>query len=211
MLAGALSKARLHGLVTNRDLLVNVLRDERFLDGRVSTDFFERTSVVEASAPMAPDPHLLFAAAVALAETDRLGRRVQAGVPVGWRNVVSQPHRTVLATGDGEEHTVEWRGTRAGYAGTDPAVRVLSASPSEVVLEIDRISARFAVSAVGDAVAVDGPPGRCSCASCHASSTPPTGSRAARCWRRCPGPSSASTSSPGSTSPQDSPSSSSRR
>ena len=159
MLAAALSKARLHGLVTNRDLLVNVLRDERFLEGRVSTDFFERTSVVEASAPMAPDPHLLFAAAVALAETDRLARRVQAGVPVGWRNVVSQPHRTVLATGDGEEHTVEWRGTRAGYAGTDPAVRVLSASPSEVVLEIDRISARFAVSAVGDAVAVDGPAG----------------------------------------------------
>ena len=102
----ALSKARLHGLVTNRDLLVNVLRDDRFLDARVSTDFFERTAVVEASAPMAPDPHLLFAAAIALAEDARVARQVQAGVEVGWRNVVSQPHRTVLATADGEEHTV---------------------------------------------------------------------------------------------------------
>ncbi len=95
MLAAALSKARLHGLVTNRDLLVNVLRDDRFLDARVSTDFFDRTSVVEASAPMAPDPHLLFAAAIALAEGDagratgagrRRGRLAQRGVPAA-------PHR----------------------------------------------------------------------------------------------------------------------
>ena len=159
MLADALSKARLHGLVTNRDLLVNVLRDDRFLDARVSTDFFERTAVVEASAPMAPDPHLLFAAAIALAENARVARQVQAGVEVGWRNVVSQPHRTVLATADGDEHTVGWHGGRSGYASTDPAVQVLSASPSEVVLEIDRVSARFAVSVAGDAVAVDGPAG----------------------------------------------------
>jgi propionyl-CoA carboxylase alpha chain len=159
MLADALSKARLHGLVTNRDLLVNVLRDDRFLDARVRTDFFERTAVVEASAPMAPDPHLLFAATIALAETARVSRQVQAGVEVGWRNVVSQPHRTVLATADGEEHTVGWHGGRNGYAATDPAVRVLSASPSEVVLEIDRVSTRFAVSVAGGAVAVDGPAG----------------------------------------------------
>jgi acyl-CoA carboxylase subunit alpha len=159
MLAGALSKARLHGLVTNRDLLVNVLRSDRFLDAQVSTDFFERTSVIEASAPMTPCPQLLFAAAIALAETRRLAQRVQAGVPVGWRNVASQPHRTVLAGADGEEHVVEWLGGRHGYVATDPGTSVLSASPSEVVLEIDRISVRFAVSVTGDTVAVDGPAG----------------------------------------------------
>jgi propionyl-CoA carboxylase alpha chain len=159
MLAGALSKARLHGLVTNRDLLVGVLRSDRFLAGQVSTDFFERTAVVQASAPMAPDPQLLLAAAIALAETKRVARSVQAGIAVGWRNVVSQPHRTVLATGDGEEHVVEWHGGRNGYAATDPAVRVLSASPDEVVLEVDRASARFTVSVTGDQVAVDGPGG----------------------------------------------------
>jgi propionyl-CoA carboxylase alpha chain len=73
--------------------------------------------------------------------------------------VVSQPHRTVFAVGD-EEHQVDWLGGRHGCASTSPDVRVLSASPSEVVLEIDRISARFAVAiGPGDAVAVDGPMG----------------------------------------------------
>ena len=33
-LAGVLSRARIHGLVTNRDLLVGILRDEGFLAGR---------------------------------------------------------------------------------------------------------------------------------------------------------------------------------
>ena len=32
-LAGVLSRARIHGVRTNRDLLVAVLRDERFLAG----------------------------------------------------------------------------------------------------------------------------------------------------------------------------------
>jgi propionyl-CoA carboxylase alpha chain len=36
---------------------------------------------------------------------------------------------------------------------------VLSASPDEVVLEVDRASARFTVSVTGDQVAVDGPGG----------------------------------------------------
>ena len=50
-LADALAKAQLHGLVTNRDLLVEILRHETFLSGEVSTDFFERTAVIESSTP----------------------------------------------------------------------------------------------------------------------------------------------------------------
>jgi propionyl-CoA carboxylase alpha chain len=38
-LAGVLSRAKIHGLVTNRDLLVQILRDETFLAGDVSTAF----------------------------------------------------------------------------------------------------------------------------------------------------------------------------
>ncbi|MCW2816750.1 MAG: Carbamoyl-phosphate synthase chain, ATP-binding protein, partial [Nocardioides sp.] len=40
-LAGVLGRARIHGLVTNRDQLVAVLRDPRFLAGEVSTAFLE--------------------------------------------------------------------------------------------------------------------------------------------------------------------------
>jgi propionyl-CoA carboxylase alpha chain len=157
-LASALRRARLHGVVTNRDLLVRVLTDPSFLDGQVSTDFFERTSVVESSAPAEPSAHQLLAAAVALAERERVAKRVQVGIPVGWRNVTSQPQLTVLAQG-GEEHRVEWFGTRDGYASVDPEILVLAAAPEQVLIEAGGVEARFEVSVVGDAVAVDGPTG----------------------------------------------------
>ena len=47
-LAGALSKAKIHGVVTNRDLLVGILRDPRFLAGEVSTAFLEGRGGFEA-------------------------------------------------------------------------------------------------------------------------------------------------------------------
>ena len=157
-LAGALARARLHGVVTNRDLLVATLRDEAFLDARVSTDFFEQRDVI---ADATPDEHLLLAAAILLAEDGRLKRRVQRGIPVGWRNVVSQPQRTVLVAG-GAEHVVEWHGTRDGY--TADAARVLAASSTRVVLESGGVRAPYVgtvVTAPGGTreVHVDGPRG----------------------------------------------------
>ncbi len=54
-LAGALDRARIHGVTTNRDLLVAILRDPDFLAARVTTDFLDRTGVVAAtSAGRAP-------------------------------------------------------------------------------------------------------------------------------------------------------------
>ena len=146
-------------MVTNRDLLVEILRHDTFLSGEVSTDFFERTAVIESSTPGTPDatccsqrPWPWPSATGCVDASSRASRS-------GWRNVVSQPQRTVLATGD-TEHVVEWHGGRDGYASTDANVRVLSASPSEVVLEVDHISVRFQVAVgPGDAVAVDGPVG----------------------------------------------------
>ena len=144
MLASTLSRARLHGVTTNRDLLVATLRHEAFLDGQVSTDFFDRHPGVIPVGGLEPDPHLLLAAAVALAERDREARTVQRGIPVGWRNVLAQPHRTVLAV-DEVDHVVEWYAGRDGYRPADGSARVLAASPTEVTLEVDRISCRFAV------------------------------------------------------------------
>jgi propionyl-CoA carboxylase alpha chain len=157
MLAGALARARLHGVTTNRDLLVATLRDEAFLEGQVGTDFFDRRPGVVPAGALDPDPHLLLAAAVALAEDARTRRTVQHGAPVAWRNVVSQPQRTtfVVSTGSttgvgpaGEEaeHVVEWYGGRDGYAPATGDARVLAASPTEVVLEVDRTSTRVAVA-----------------------------------------------------------------
>ena len=48
-LADALARARIHGVVTNRDLLVAVLRSERFVAGDVATDFLD--SLPESARP----------------------------------------------------------------------------------------------------------------------------------------------------------------
>ncbi len=156
-LAGALSRARIHGVTTNRDLLVATLRDPAFLAGEVGTDFFDRRPVVHE--PGSPSPQLLLAATILLAEDDRRKRRVQQGIPVGWRNVTSQPQRTVLLDGD-TEHLVEWLGTREGYSAGD--TRVLDASVARVVLETGGVSAPYegVVVAAPDGtreVHVDGP------------------------------------------------------
>ncbi len=112
-LAGALSKARIHGLVTNRDLLVQVLRDEEFLAGRVSTAFLDE--VPEHGVPGTPDQQgvALFAAAMAGVAARTAGRTVQGRIAPGWRNVYSAPQ---LVTFDlaGTEVQVGWRHARAG-------------------------------------------------------------------------------------------------
>ena len=54
-LAEALATAQVHGVTTNRDLLVRVLRHPEFLDGRTDTGFLQRHDPVELSAPSADD------------------------------------------------------------------------------------------------------------------------------------------------------------
>ncbi len=146
-LSGALERARLHGLVTNRDLLVASLRHETFLAGKVSTDFFDLHPEVLAGRESDLEP-AAFAAAVMLAEQDRRARRVQRAAPVAWRNVVSQPQRTILepvgATGDPEQITVEWYGGRDGYThATRTDLLVLEASVESVLLEVDGVRRRY--------------------------------------------------------------------
>ena len=140
-LAGALRRARLHGVRTNSDLLVAVLGHEAFLAGDLSTDFL--TEHPEVLQRRDVDLELLaFAGAVLLAERERVSRAVQPGVPVAWRNVVSQPQTTTLEAPDlaDEPVVVEWFGGRDGYRhATRDDVVVVSASPELVVLEVDGV------------------------------------------------------------------------
>jgi len=137
-LAGALAKARLHGLTTNRDQLVTVLRDPAFLAGDVSTDFLAERSY---DAPARDLRSAAIAAALALAEDARSRRTVQRGIPVGWRNVVSQPHLTKLEVVGGdpvEPIEVRWYAGRDGYV--VDGFTVVSAGTDRVGLVADGVT-----------------------------------------------------------------------
>ena len=147
LLATVLERSRIHGVRTNRDQLVAILRDERFARGEVSTALLPQIPLPAADVGLAP-----VAAALALAEHDRAARTVQRGLPPAWRNVPSQPQVTTLG-----DHRVEWWGGRDGYR-VEGAV-VVAASAEQVTLESDGVRTGYTVAVDGDAVDVDWPGG----------------------------------------------------
>jgi propionyl-CoA carboxylase alpha chain len=153
-LAAALARARIHGVVTNRDLLVNVLRHEAFLRGETDTAFFDRHGLADLATSLAKPADVRLSAlagAIALDSADNSARRVLRGVPSGWRNVVSQPQRIAF---DG--HEIAYRITRDGlHADGFAGVTLVSAAPDRVVLDVEGVRRTFEVTIDGDEVYVD--------------------------------------------------------
>ncbi|CAL9452385.1 biotin carboxylase N-terminal domain-containing protein [Streptomyces sp. enrichment culture] len=157
LLAGALERARVHGPVTNRDLLVRSLRHPEFAEpGRADTGFYDR----HLDALTAPPPGGRYAAvAAALAEA-----AARPG-PGAWRNVPSQPRLRVYGEeygSGGAEHEVRYARTRDGYdLPDDPGVRVVAADTREVRLDVAGVVRpyRVTVRPGSDTVHVDTPTG----------------------------------------------------
>jgi pyruvate carboxylase subunit A/propionyl-CoA carboxylase alpha chain len=163
ILADALARTRLHGIGTNRDLLVNVLRHPAFRDGATDTAFFDTHGLVELAAPLA-DPSAPRASALAAALADAAENRSAAtalrGLPSGWRNLASgfQTKRYLDAAGD--EHEVRYRFGRTGLElDGDDAVALVSSSPTRVVLTVNGVERPFDVARYGDQTFVDSPLG----------------------------------------------------
>ena len=133
-LARTLARARIHGVTTNRDQLVAVLRDEEFLTGRVHTGFLEGRTGEKLTDP----GWALRAAVAAVVDDERERRGVQRGIPSGWRNVISQPQEMAFEV-DGEQQSVAWLGDRDGVVFPESDTRVLAVERGRVTLEIDGI------------------------------------------------------------------------
>lgn len=164
VLADALARTRVHGVRTNRDLLVNVLRRQAFTDGATDTAFFDTHGLTELARPLA-DARTTRLAAVAAALADAAGNRATATVlgdiPSGWRNVVSgSQHKTYLDAAE-QEHRVTYRFTRDGLVlPGDDGVTLVSARPDQVVLADGRgVATAFEVSRYGTDVFIDSPLG----------------------------------------------------
>jgi acetyl/propionyl-CoA carboxylase alpha subunit len=165
-LAAAVSDMRLHGLVSNRDLLLAILRHPEFLEGRTDTQFLERhpPEVVGALAEP-PETERLHAAAAALgaAENRRRGARALAFLPSGWRNNPSQPQRTAF---EGRRGRIEvaYRFARdrvlLHLEGEEPRLaRVRLGADGAVDLEVAGIRRHYEVQAVDGVCYVDSPLG----------------------------------------------------
>jgi propionyl-CoA carboxylase alpha chain len=147
-LAKALAATKVHGVVTNRDLLVNVLRHDAFLAGETDTAFFDRHGLDTLAAPLATvDTERVSALAAALAEaaTNRAGARTQGRLPSGWRNVRSAGQRKVFSLGD-REYEVVYALTRDGLKAEGHDAELVSAEPGRVVLDVAGVRRTFDVA-----------------------------------------------------------------
>ncbi|HEU5008392.1 MAG TPA: biotin carboxylase N-terminal domain-containing protein [Jatrophihabitantaceae bacterium] len=157
-LAGALARSEIHGVFTNRDLLVNVLRHKAFLDGATDTAFFERHGLDILAKSLADERAEAISALAAALATDAANRStatVLAGIPSGWRNVVSQAQWLDLDTATGTHH-VTYRITRDGLrADGHEDVRLIANTPNEVVLDVAGVRRAFRIACYGNEIYVD--------------------------------------------------------
>lgn len=155
LLASTLARTRIHGLVTNRDLLVRTLRHPAFLAGDTDTAFFDRHSLVDPLADLEGEALSALAAALADAAASRESAPVLGRLPSGWRNVRSAPQRKRY-TSDRTEHVVAYHLGRTGLvAEGHEDVVLVDMTPDQVVFEVGGVRRKFEVARYDGLVCVD--------------------------------------------------------
>lgn len=165
-LSSALRRARIHGVTTNRDLLVAVLDHDEFAAGRIDTHFLDRHPPASLCPPPETTSTLVrqAAAAAALSEqaTARQTARVWAEAPSGWRNNPGAPRSRRYRYGDAVVE-VRYRRERDGWwvevDGQRSDLAVSRAAPGLVELVEAGVRRRFSVAGAGERLWVDGPGG----------------------------------------------------
>ena len=157
-LSSALAGARIHGVTTNRDLLVRTLRHPGFLAGETDTGFLERHGVQQLASPLA-DHEAVRRHAIAAALAGQAGRRVeapvQASIPSGFRNNPSALQQSTYDSGDATIE-VAYRFDRSGRTlaavevdGRPVDIDAAVAGPDEVSLTTGGVARRYLVDRVG--------------------------------------------------------------
>ncbi len=155
LLARALAETRVLGVVTNRDLLVGILREQEFLDGHIDTGYLTRH---DPATLMAGDERRLPVHALAIALADqalrRAGTSVLPGVPSGWRNVPNARQQVgyqVAERGFGVEYGIRGPFVDAAVDGVELGPVLLhGCTAAEVDLQIDGVRRLVTVARAGD-------------------------------------------------------------
>ncbi len=161
-LAATLAAAQLHGVTTNRDLLVAVLRSPAWLAGEVDTSFLQRHDPAELGRSRLDEAGLrchAAAAALAGAAARRAEAHVLGDLPAGWRNLRSTLQTTSYAV-DGRDLDVGYGNDVVQINGVVlEGLRVWAAAPDLVDLEVDGLRRRYDVHLDGATAYVDSPLG----------------------------------------------------
>jgi acetyl/propionyl-CoA carboxylase alpha subunit len=172
LLARTLSESRVHGVVTNRDLLVGILREDEFLAGDIDTGYLTRHHPADL---MAGDERQLPVHALAAALSDQALRRGRAEVlthvPSGWRNVPNGRQHATYQAGDRSVEVHYRLNATTVHAAIDDVelapVTVRACTDELVDLQVDGVrrvvavirldTARYADSALGSTSLVEQP------------------------------------------------------
>jgi propionyl-CoA carboxylase alpha chain len=167
-LASTLARARIHGVTTNRDLLVRTLREQEFLAGVTDTGFLDRHGLKRLAEPLVDaDARIRHALAAALGGQALRRRRapVQATIPSGFRNNASSLQRVTFEVG-GRDIVVGYAFDRFGTSlvevEVDGSTVDLDGSvvgPGSVSLTTHGVTRRYQVTGEGPVICVDGPDG----------------------------------------------------
>ncbi|MGI9126118.1 MAG: acetyl/propionyl/methylcrotonyl-CoA carboxylase subunit alpha [Mycobacterium sp.] len=159
--ARALTESRIHGVSTNRDLLVGILREPEFLAGAIDTGYLDRHAPTELMAAVshsgATGVHAAVAALAGQAER-RAAAPVLPGLPSGFRTLVSAPQQVSFTSGD-TQVDVTYRfhhdTVRVSVDGIGLDVVLLGARENLIDAEIDGVRRRYRVSRHGSDYYVD--------------------------------------------------------
>ena len=160
--ARALRETRIHGVTTNRNLLIGILREDDFRAGAIDTGYLQRHDPAQLGLP---DPTAVRTHAVAAALAAMTQRRHQTtilpGLPSGWRNLASQDQVVQYQVGDRDTEVIEVRyrvqrdGIRVTVGDWQPQVQINSAAGEMVDADIDGVRRRYRVARFGDVDYVD--------------------------------------------------------
>jgi len=156
-LAATLRRARVHGVTTNRDLLVASLLHPAFLAGTADTAFYTDNPPAELLAGGGEDPER---AAVVAALADAAAERgpLLPGLTSGFRNIPVGFRRRRYAAGE-KEIEVGYRFGRDGAEIENRTEKLVEAGADRVVLDEGGVWRTWTVGRFGDRVVVDGPRG----------------------------------------------------
>jgi hypothetical protein len=161
-LSEALRRTHIHGVKTNRELLVGILDHAEFGAGNIDTHFLERHTPATLTEEVNNTKDVrLYALAAALADqaSNRSKAAIWSAAPTGWRNNPSALHTRTYRFDSGSVHVAYALRHRSDGAGKGPSaifeidgavlsdVSVGDITAQKVELIVGRVRRRFSVAA----------------------------------------------------------------